>query len=231
MEKLSSIPAVAICPMKSFAIPILGQAPKDLSPQQKIYKAFRQGNTEFALLLVRATVHLKKASYSTMPEALWIQSVSPAETVVAFSCAGDASGKIQVEVGGGSGEKKLFWTAKDGGILPAGMENASLLEGLKRGTYLLSVTDGNGCSIEQNFSITEPEPLLITQTKVDNFCLWRVLRAIVGNSFRWNGALYLLLDRAKWIFIHSSQPSKLSFWSLPSDYLRCQWLWTTMDLH
>jgi gliding motility-associated-like protein len=113
---------------------------------------------------------LEKSLILNQPEALWIQSVSPAETVVALSCAGDASGKIQVEVGGGSGEKKLFWTAKDGGILPAGMENASLLEGLKRGTYLLSVTDGNGCSIEQNFSITEPEPLLITQTKVDNFC-------------------------------------------------------------
>ena len=113
---------------------------------------------------------LEKSLILTQPEPLWIQSVSPSEAVVALSCAGDASGKIQVEVGGGSGEKKLFWTAKDGGILPAGMENASLLEGLKRGTYLLSVTDGNGCSIEQNFSIAEPEPLLITQSKEDNFC-------------------------------------------------------------
>jgi gliding motility-associated-like protein len=113
---------------------------------------------------------LEKSLTLTQPEPLSIKVITPAEGLVVLSCAGDASGKIQVEVGGGSGEKTLFWTAKDGGLVLAGMENASLLEGLQAGTYLLSVRDANGCSIEQSFSIAEPEPLLLAQAKVDNLC-------------------------------------------------------------
>ncbi|MDA1269583.1 MAG: hypothetical protein O2829_10960, partial [Bacteroidetes bacterium] len=113
---------------------------------------------------------LEKSLTLTQPDPLWIHVISPADGLVALPCAEDKSGKIQVEVGGGSGEKSLLWTAKDGGLVPAWMENASLLEDLQRGTYLLSVTDENGCSIEQSFTITEPEPLLISQAKVDAPC-------------------------------------------------------------
>jgi hypothetical protein len=113
---------------------------------------------------------LEKSLMLTQPAPLWIKVITPVERLVVLSCAGDASGKIQVEVGGGSGEKTLFWTAKNGGLVPAGMENASLLQGLQAGIYLLSVTDANGCSIEQSFAITEPEPLLLAQAKGDNLC-------------------------------------------------------------
>jgi gliding motility-associated-like protein len=50
------------------------------------------------------------------------------------------------------------------------MENASSLQGLQAGIYLLSITDANGCSIEQSFTITEPESLVLAQAKVDNLC-------------------------------------------------------------
>ncbi len=113
---------------------------------------------------------LEKSILLTQPDPLWIEMISPADGLVALPCAGGKSGRIQVEVGGGSGEKTLLWSARDGGLVPPGMENAPFLEGLQRGTYLLSVTDANGCSIEQSFTITEPEPLLISQAKVDNPC-------------------------------------------------------------
>ena len=113
---------------------------------------------------------LEKSLTLTQPDPLWIQMISLADGLVALPCAGGKSGRIQVEVGGGSGEKTLLWTARDGGLVPAGMENASLLQGLQAGTYLLSVIDANGCSIEQSFTITEPEPLLLAQAKVDNLC-------------------------------------------------------------
>jgi gliding motility-associated-like protein len=113
---------------------------------------------------------LEKSLTLTQPDPLWIQMISLADGLVALPCAGGKSGRIQVEVGGGSGEKTLLWTARDGGLVPAGMKNALFLEGLQRGTYFLSVTDANGCSIEQAFTISEPEPLLLAQAKVDNLC-------------------------------------------------------------
>jgi gliding motility-associated-like protein len=144
--------------------------PEGFVSTKKDLEGLQAGEYRVRIVSGMGNCALVKSLTLTQPEPLWIQSVLPSGAVVALPCAGDASGKIQVEVGGGAGIKTLFWTAKDGGILPAGMENVSLLEGLKRGTYLLSVTDGNGCRTEQNFSITEPEPLLITQAKVDNFC-------------------------------------------------------------
>jgi gliding motility-associated-like protein len=113
---------------------------------------------------------LEKSIILTQPDPLWIEMISPADGLVALPCAGGKSGRIQAEVGGGSGEKTLLWSARDGGLVPPRMENAPFLEGLQRGAYLLSVTDANGCSIEQTFTITEPEPLLISQAKVDSPC-------------------------------------------------------------
>jgi gliding motility-associated-like protein len=113
---------------------------------------------------------LEKSLTLTQPDPLWIQMISPADDLVPLPCTGAKSGQIQVEIGGGSGEKTLLWTARDGGLVPDGMENGVLLEGLQRGTYLLSVTDANGCSIEQSFTITESEPLRISQAKLDNRC-------------------------------------------------------------
>ena len=113
---------------------------------------------------------LEKSLTLTQPDPLWIHRISPTEGLVVLPCAGAKSGQIQVDVGGGSGEKKLLWTAWDGGLIPVGMENALLLEGLQAGTYRLRIVDINGCSREQSFLVTEPEPLLLAQAKVDNSC-------------------------------------------------------------
>ena len=142
--------------------------PEGFVSTTKDLKGLKAGEYRVRIATGTGSCVLEKILTLTQPEPLWIQALSPTTGVLALSCAGDESGKIQVEVGGGSGEKTLFWTAKDGGIIPAGMENAPLLEGLQAGTYLLSVRDANGCSIEQSFSITEPEPLLLAQSKVDN---------------------------------------------------------------
>ena len=113
---------------------------------------------------------LEKTITLTQPDPLWIQAITPSNSLVAIPCAGSNSGKIQVEVGGGTGNKTLFWTASNGGLIPLGMENSTLLEGLQVGTYLLRVTDENGCGVQHTFSVTEPEPLRISQAKVDNSC-------------------------------------------------------------
>ena len=113
---------------------------------------------------------VEKSMILIQPDPLWIQELTPSAGILVLSCAGEASGKIQVEVGGGSGEKNLLWTARDRGLVPVGRENATILEGLRGGTYLLTVIDENGCRAQQSFSVTEPEPMLFSQAKVDNSC-------------------------------------------------------------
>ena len=142
--------------------------PNGFSSSSDFLEGIQAGEYRVRIATGAGSCVVEKSLTLTQPEPLRIQVLSLSAGVL--TCSGDASGEIQVEVGGGAGEKKLIWTAKDGGLVPTGMENAALLEGLQAGTYLLSVTDQNECSIEHTFYINEPEPLKLAQAKVDNLC-------------------------------------------------------------
>lgn len=75
-------------------------------------------------------------------------------TIVEVSCNGNSNGSITANPSGGTGPYSYVWAP--GGQL------TQTISGQAAGTYSVTVTDANGCSLLQQFTITEPGVLSAT---------------------------------------------------------------------
>lgn len=80
----------------------------------------------------------------TNPDALDVNGTSTEE-----SAAGANDGSIQITATGGTGDLSYQWTGPN-----AFSSNAEDINGLGDGTYQVTVTDENGCSINMSFDVT-----------------------------------------------------------------------------
>lgn len=83
------------------------------------------------------------------------QVVSASTEVSDVLCEGDENGMIVVTAEGGTGDLSYALNEGDAGA-------ANEFEGLMPGNYIITVTDENGCSVETEASVTEPNGLEIT---------------------------------------------------------------------
>ena len=94
----------------------------------------------------------------TQPEPLSTDSLDSPRFIggTNVSCAGAADGAIDIHIIGGAECENydFFWTGENG--------YTSIdedLMGIVAGTYVVTVTDANGCSHQDSITLTEPEPL------------------------------------------------------------------------
>ena len=80
-------------------------------------------------------------------------ALSLTETITNVSCEGDASGSIVVAAAGGTPAYAYAWS--NGG-------NTRFLNNLTAGTYTVTVTDANECSLVESFVVTEPTAIVVT---------------------------------------------------------------------
>jgi large repetitive protein len=80
------------------------------------------------------------------------------ETVKNISCFGKKDGSIQLNIIGGKAPQKVQW---------AHGPQEPTLNNLDKGVYSVVITDANGCKIERQFVINEPQPLDFSSTVVD----------------------------------------------------------------
>ena len=78
------------------------------------------------------------------------------------SCFGGSDGEINITMSGGTGVYTYTWTTSNGSGLTAGQEDQS---GLSVGTYSVSISDENGCTVSQSFTLTSPSNLRLYQIK------------------------------------------------------------------
>jgi gliding motility-associated-like protein len=78
------------------------------------------------------------------------------------SCNGGSDGTATVSVSGGTTPYTYSWA-------PAGGNNATAT-GLSAGNYTCTITDSNGCSLQEAFTITQPPPLTATTSQVNILC-------------------------------------------------------------
>ncbi len=64
-----------------------------------------------------------------------------------IACSGSTSGAIDIAVGGGTSPYIFLWSNSS---------STEDLSGIPAGMYILTVTDNNGCSIVNNYTITQP---------------------------------------------------------------------------
>ena len=77
-----------------------------------------------------------------------------------INCNGGSDGTISLAVTGGTGAYTYTWTR--GGTAVGGTQN---LTGLIAGTYIVTVTDANGCGEQDTITLTEPAaPLALATT-------------------------------------------------------------------
>ena len=70
--------------------------------------------------------------------------------------SGVPDGSINVEVSGGTAPYTYEWNSN--AAFPSSSASEDLY-GLEAGTYTLVVTDANGCTLSQSYTLTEPEPI------------------------------------------------------------------------
>lgn len=90
-----------------------------------------------------------------------LATLSTAATVTDISCFGGSDGSLQLTPAGGTAPYTYSWntgsTSKD-------------IFGLSDGSYQVTVTDANGCSIVENYVIAMPTALLSSGTQVNVLC-------------------------------------------------------------
>ncbi len=76
-----------------------------------------------------------------------------------ISCNGASDGQIQIDPFGGTAPYTYLWSTG---------ATTSTLENLIAGNYSVTITDANGCTINENFTLTEPEVLEMQPAQITN---------------------------------------------------------------
>ena len=84
----------------------------------------------------------------TQPDPVQIST-----SITAISCAGESDGSITITPFGGAGNYTINWSNGN---------TTNQLTDLSAGSYLVAVTDGDGCSTTANITLDEPMPLDFT---------------------------------------------------------------------
>lgn len=92
----------------------------------------------------------------TQPDTLTTSAV-----ITDVTCAGSADGAVDVTVNGGTAPYTYAWS---------NTATTQDLSGLAGGTYTLTLTDANGCTHVDSFTVAEPDSLLSTSSGVGISC-------------------------------------------------------------
>ena len=89
-------------------------------------------------------------------------SINVVSTIVKPKCYGDFNASIDLTTTGGTAPYRYFWN--NGSIL-------NKLDKINAGTYAVTVSDTNGCTVNKNYVLAEPAPLSVAVTNiVDVIC-------------------------------------------------------------
>ncbi|MEO5644702.1 MAG: gliding motility-associated C-terminal domain-containing protein [Bacteroidia bacterium] len=102
----------------------------------------------------------------TRRDSITINISTPITSLVSnqqnVTCAGGNNGTATIIPSGGSGPYNYSWS-------PSGGTTATA-NGIPAGNYTCTITDANGCSLTQTVNITQPSPIAITTSSVNELC-------------------------------------------------------------
>lgn len=88
------------------------------------------------------------------PSVFILNQVSP-------SCYGGNDGSLEVDITGNNPPFDVLWSNGD---------TDAIADSLTAGNYTVTVTDGNGCSVVNNYQLTQPDSFTVTFTVSDASC-------------------------------------------------------------
>jgi gliding motility-associated-like protein len=78
------------------------------------------------------------------------------------TCNGDTDGQLEISISGGQLPYTITWDPNVG--------NGTTVDNLAAGFYTVNVTDNNGCSTSETFTVSAPNGLLVNGTSTDVLC-------------------------------------------------------------
>ena len=84
-------------------------------------------------------------------------------TSLPVNCFGNSTGTVSASGSGGSGTLTYLWPT-------LGSSTLATINNVAAGTYTVIQTDGNGCSISQSITVTQPTSLTLTSTLTPATC-------------------------------------------------------------
>ncbi len=88
--------------------------------------------------------------------------LSETEVQANEKCFGDAVGSITITAGGGTGNLTYAWNPN--------VSTTNTATGLAAGTYATTVTDANGCTLGDSYTVTQPGRLIVTAVGTNDSC-------------------------------------------------------------
>lgn len=85
--------------------------------------------------------------------------------VTGVACAGDCNGSIALTITGGTAGYSVVWNP-----VPPNGQGVLTATGLCAGNYTVVVSDANGCSFTETYSIIEPAPLQLSVSTTPSTC-------------------------------------------------------------
>ena len=89
------------------------------------------------------------------------EELTSSEIITDVLCNGDATGAIDPAISGGTPGYTYSWSDGSSGIS---------LSNVLAGTYVLDITDANGCTFQRTYEITQPQPLDADADSIDVLC-------------------------------------------------------------
>jgi len=89
-------------------------------------------------------------------------ALSLTETIQPPTCFGDSNGSISVSISGGTLPYAYNWQGST--------STDPVAQGLSAGNYSITVTDRNGCTIQESFQVIQPDSILLTSTLTPATC-------------------------------------------------------------
>src|SRR5690606_27560149 len=84
------------------------------------------------------------------------------EAITDALCNGENNGGISIAVTGGTAGYTYAWTGSS--------ETSNSLVGVTAGNYEVTVTDDNGCTLSETYTVSEPDALVLTEDIVHATC-------------------------------------------------------------
>ncbi len=124
------------------------------------------GAGTFHLVVTDSNGDTAELSY-TLTEPMILSILALATDLDCAVESGNPNGGIELVVHGGTAPYEYHWSTSDGAGLVQGQKDQWLLD---QGTYVLRVTDANGCTQEDSYTLTAPDPVIVTGVTTDLAC-------------------------------------------------------------
>ncbi|GAB3691860.1 hypothetical protein GCM10027592_10210 [Spirosoma flavus] len=130
----------------------------------------------YSLVVTDATGCVSNTASTTVNQADPLVFNAQATNVL---CAG-GQGSITVNINGGTGSYTVTY-ANSGGVFGTQITSGTSTTTAPAGSYTITVTDGNGCSLAQSTTITQPAPLIVTLTPSGPICASQTTGSITSS--------------------------------------------------